>query len=110
VLKNNIIGTKTLYEVAKEYRVKKVIFASSNHVTGAYEGIPPSLREQAKLRLITINDPIRPDSDYGTSKVFGEAVARQYYELYGIQSVCLRIGSFLADDNPTRNERIRERG
>jgi hypothetical protein len=43
---------------------------------------------------------------YGTSKVFGEAVARQYYELYGIQSVCLRIGSFLADDNPKRNERV----
>jgi len=79
--------------------------ASSNHVTGAYEGIPPSLHEQPKPRLITISDPVRPDSDYGTSKIFGEAVARQYYELYGIQSVCLRIGSFLADDNPTRSER-----
>ncbi len=107
VLKNNIIGTKNLYEAAKEYEVKKVVFASSNHVTGAYEGIPPSLHEQDNPRLITINDPIRPDSDYGTSKAFGEAVARQYYELYGVQSVCLRIGSFLADDNPTRNERVR---
>jgi nucleoside-diphosphate-sugar epimerase len=107
VLKNNIIGTKNLYEVAKEYKVKKVVFASSNHVTGAYEGIPPSLHEQPKPRLITINDPVRPDSDYGTSKIFGEAVAKQYHELYGIQSVCLRIGSFLADDNPTRSERAR---
>jgi len=107
VLKNNIIGTKNLYEAAKEYEVKKVVFASSNHVTGAYEGIPPSLHEQDNPRLITINDPIRPDSDYGTSKAFGEAVARQYYELYGVQSVCLRIGSFLADDNPTKNERVR---
>jgi nucleoside-diphosphate-sugar epimerase len=51
---------------------------------------------------------VRPDSDYGTSKVFGEAVARQYYELCGIQSVCLRIGTFLADNNPTRNERVRK--
>jgi nucleoside-diphosphate-sugar epimerase len=107
VLKNNIIGTKNLYEVAKEYEVKKVVFASSTHVTGAYEGIPPSLHEQPKPRLITINDPVRPDSDYGTSKIFGEAVARQYYEFYGIQSVCLRIGSFLSNDNPTRNERVR---
>jgi nucleoside-diphosphate-sugar epimerase len=107
VLKNNIIGTKNLYEVAKEYKVKKVIFSSSNHVTGAYEGIPQSLHEQPRPRLITTNDPVRPDSNYGTSKLFGEAVARQYYELYGLQSVCLRIGSFLADDNPTRNERVR---
>ena len=107
VLKNNIIGTKNLYQVAKEYQVKKVVFASSNHVTGAYEGIPPSLHKQDSPRLITVNDPIRPDSDYGTSKIFGEAVARQYYELYGIHSVCLRIGSFLDDDNPTRSERAR---
>jgi nucleoside-diphosphate-sugar epimerase len=105
VLKNNIIGTKNVYEVAKDYGVKRVIFASSSHGTGAYEGIPPSLHKQPKPGLITINDPVRPDSDYGTSKIFGEAVARQYYEIYGIESVCLRIGSFLADDNPTRNER-----
>ncbi|UCF00546.1 MAG: NAD(P)-dependent oxidoreductase [Deltaproteobacteria bacterium] len=107
VLNNNIIGTKNLYEAAKEYGVKKVVFASSNHVTGAYEGIPPSLHKQDSPRLIAVNDPVRPDSDYGTSKVFGEAVARQYYELYRIHSVCLRIGSFIADDNPTRNERVR---
>lgn len=107
VLKNNIIGTKNVYVAAKEYGVRKVIFASSNHVTGAYERISPKLHEQPKPKLITINDPVRPDSDYGTSKIFGEAVARQYYELYGIHSVCLRIGSFLADDNPTRNERAR---
>jgi nucleoside-diphosphate-sugar epimerase len=108
VLRNNIIGTKNLYEAARAYKVNKVIFASSNHVTGAYEGIPPSLHEKPEPRIITANDPVRPDSDYGTSKVFGEAVARQYYELCGIQSVCLRIGTFLADNNPTRNERVRK--
>ena len=106
VLRNNIIGTRNLYEAAKDCRVKKVVFASSNHVTGAYEGIPPSLHKQASPRIVTVRDPVRPDSDYGTSKVFGEAVARQYYELYGIHSVCLRLGSFLADDKPTRNERV----
>ena len=106
MLKNNIVGTKNVYAAVKEYGVKKVVFASSNHVTGAYEGIPPSLLEQPRPSLITIIDPIRPDSDYGTSKIFGEAVARQYYELYGIHSVCLRIGSFIADDNPTRSERV----
>jgi NAD+ dependent glucose-6-phosphate dehydrogenase len=41
VLKNNIIATRNLFEAAKEKRVKKIVFASSNHVTGAYEGIPP---------------------------------------------------------------------
>jgi hypothetical protein len=56
--------------------------------------------------IVTLQDPIRPDSDYGTSKAFGEAVARQYHELYGIESVCLRIGTVLADDDPRKNKRF----
>jgi nucleoside-diphosphate-sugar epimerase len=44
--------------------------------------------------------PIRPDSDYGTSKAFGEAIARQYFELHGISSICLRIGTVTEDDDP----------
>ncbi|MBW1694878.1 MAG: NAD(P)-dependent oxidoreductase, partial [Deltaproteobacteria bacterium] len=93
VLRNNIIGTKNLYEVAKKYEVKKIVYASSNHVTGAYEGISPTLHKQSESKTITTRDLVRPDSDYGTSKIFGEAVARQYYELYGIHSICLRIGN-----------------
>jgi hypothetical protein len=56
--------------------------------------------------MVTTLDPIRPDSDYGTSKAFGEAVARQYRELYGIEAVCLRIGTVLADDDPRKNKRF----
>ncbi|UCG12145.1 MAG: NAD(P)-dependent oxidoreductase [Deltaproteobacteria bacterium] len=107
VLKNNIVATRNLYEAAKEQEVKRVVFASSNHVTGAYEGIPPRLHEVANPEPITVNDPVRPDSDYGTSKIFGEAIARQYNELHGMASVCLRIGSVLADDKPTRSARVR---
>ena len=106
VLRNNIIGTKNLYEVAKEYEVKKIVYASSNHVTGAYEGISPTLHKQSEPKTITTRDLVRPDSDYGTSKIFGEAVARQYYELDGIHSICLRIGTVLANDKPSKNERV----
>jgi nucleoside-diphosphate-sugar epimerase len=107
VLKNNIIGTRNLYEAAKECKVKRVVFASSVHTMGAYAGFPPGMQKQRPPDMMTVNDPVRPDSDYGTSKVFGETIARQYYERYGIQSVCLRIGTVLADDNPTKNERLR---
>ncbi|MFP3909474.1 MAG: NAD-dependent epimerase/dehydratase family protein [Archaeoglobaceae archaeon] len=100
VLKNNIVGTRNVYECARIYGVRKVVFASSNHVTGGYEGIPPELHEQQNPELITVHHPIRPDSDYGTSKAFGEAVARQYWELYSIRSICLRIGTVLEEDMP----------
>ncbi|UCD31207.1 MAG: NAD(P)-dependent oxidoreductase, partial [Desulfobacterales bacterium] len=108
VLKNNIIGTRNLYEVARENQVKKIVFASSNHVTGACEGISPTLQKPSGPKTITTRDPVRPDSDYGTSKVFGETVARQYYELYGIHSICLRIGNVLAEDKPGNNERVKK--
>ena len=94
VLKNNIIGTRNIYECAKKNGIKKVIFASSNHVTGSYKD----------SHITTINDPVRPDSDYGSSKAFGEIIARQYFELYGIKSICLRVGWVLRDDDPTKNE------
>ncbi len=102
---NNIAGTKNVYEAAKTCGIKRVVFASSNHVTGAYEGLPPSLHTRPTPIVIRPEDPIRPDGFYGVSKAAGEAIARMYYELYGIESVCLRIGTVLKDDDPTRNPR-----
>ena len=105
VLVNNIAGTKNVFDLAKSYGVKRVVFASSNHVTGAYEGFPPSLHTQPDPILITTQHPIRPDGNYGVSKAAGEAIARMYYELYGFESICLRIGSVLKDDDPTGDAR-----
>jgi nucleoside-diphosphate-sugar epimerase len=102
---NNIGGTRNVYEAARLHGVKRLIFASSNHVTGAYEGFPPSLHTQPRWSLITPGDPIRPDSYYGVSKAAGEAIARMYFELHEIESVCLRIGTVLRDDDPTKDPR-----
>jgi nucleoside-diphosphate-sugar epimerase len=108
VLEPNIIGTRNVYEAAREIGVKKVVFASSNHVTGAYEGFSPHLHLhlQHEPRKIKISDPIRPDGDYGVSKAFGEALARYYSARWGIESVCLRIGTVRDDDDPTIDERV----
>ncbi len=100
ILKNNIIGTRNVYECARKFGVKRVILASSNHVTGGYEGVPPVLHTRNSGVVIGPSDPIRPDSDYGTSKAFGEAIARKYFELHGISSICLRIGTVTEDDDP----------
>jgi nucleoside-diphosphate-sugar epimerase len=106
VFVNNIGGTKNVYDAARTSGVKRIVFASSNHVTGAYEGFPPSLHAKSNPTLITTRDPIRPDSFYGVSKAAGEAVARMYYELYGIESICLRIGSVTKDDDPGAHPRF----
>ena len=84
---NNIDGTYNLYEAARRAGVRKVVFASTNHVMGMYDrdGAWPIYADQ----------PVRPDSLYGVSKAFGEALARHYADRFGMASICLRIGWFL---------------
>jgi len=110
VLSANIIGTRTVYEAAREFKVRRIVFASSNHVTGACEGFDPDLHlhGQFEPEKLSPHNPLRPDSDYGVSKAFGEALARYYCARWGIESVCLRIGTVLHDDDPSQNARHRK--
>ncbi len=106
VLHNNIEGTRNVYENAHHHGVRRIIFASSNHVTGAYEGFPPDLHTRPRPDLISTRAPIRPDGFYGVSKAAGEALARMYYDLYGLESICLRIGTVLPEDDPGSQPRF----
>lgn len=83
ILQANIIGAYHLYEAARRQGVKRIVFASSNHVTGFYR----------QDEVIDARDPMRPDGLYGLSKAFGENLSRFYWDRYGIETVCLRIGS-----------------
>ena len=107
ILRNNIIGTRNMYEAARHHSIPRVIFASSNHVTGGYEGLPHKVHKNIEVESISAQSAIRPDGDYATSKVFGESIARQYYETHGIESICLRIGTVLTDDDSPNRLRHR---
>ncbi len=92
LLQANIVGVYNLYEAARQHGVKRVIFASSNHVTGFYR----------QNETITPAHPARPDSLYGVSKAFGEDLSRMYFDRYGIETACLRIGSSFAEPKDRR--------
>ncbi len=83
ILPNNIVGTYNLFEAARLAGVKRVVFASSNHAVGFYR------RDQH----IGPNVTVRPDSRYGVSKAFGEALAGLYADKYGLETFCIRIGN-----------------
>jgi uronate dehydrogenase len=92
ILQANILGVYNLYEAARKHGVKRVVFASSNHVTGfcrQSETIKPS-------------QPPRPDGFYGISKAFGEDLSRFYFDRYGIETACMRIGSSFAEPKDRR--------
>ncbi|MGS0744047.1 NAD-dependent epimerase/dehydratase family protein [Glaciimonas sp. GG7] len=91
IMQANILGVANLYEAVHTCGVKRVIFASSNHAVGFYR----------TTDMIDADMPTRPDSMYGVSKCFGESLSRYYYDRFGIETVCLRIGSsFPAPLNP----------
>ena len=85
ILAANIAGLYNVYEGCRRHGVKRVVFASSNHVTGFYR----------QDEVIDARVPARPDTLYGVSKAFGEDLSRYYFERHGIETVCLRIGSSL---------------
>ena len=83
ILNANIVGMHNLYEAARVHGTGRIVFASSNHAIGFYR----------QSEHIDASAPTRPDGNYGLSKVFGEQLSRFYFDRYGIETVCIRIGS-----------------
>jgi uronate dehydrogenase len=92
ILQANILGVYNLYEAARKHGVKRVVFASSNHVTGYYR----------QSETIDADAPPRPDGLYGVSKAFGEDLSRFYFDRYGIETACVRIGSSFPEPKDRR--------
>jgi uronate dehydrogenase len=84
ILAANIDGTYQVFEAARQAGVPRVVYASSNHAVGM----------TPRTELLGIDVPPRPDTYYGVSKVFGEALGRLYVDRYGLEVVCLRIGTW----------------
>jgi dTDP-D-glucose 4,6-dehydratase len=96
ILEPNIVGTQNVLRAAREAGVESVVFGSTNHVMGMYEEeFAPELYDLDFDLELTHEDPVRPDSYYGSSKAFGEALGRQYVEKYEYptQYYALRICS-----------------
>jgi uronate dehydrogenase len=83
ILSANIIGCYNVFEAARRNGVKRILFPTSNHAVGFYP----------RERRIDHHVYPRPDSRYGVSKVFGEALGSLYADKYGMQVYCMRIGN-----------------
>jgi hypothetical protein len=113
VRENNIPATLNALEAARGAGVRRLVFASSNHVTGMYEHDEPyasiiagryETLEPGGFERVTASHPIRPDGPYGVGKALGEAAGRFYSDVHGLSVVCLRIGTVNRQDRP-RNVR-----
>jgi len=94
ILDINIAGTYNVFEAARRQGVERFIFASSNHAIGFY---PRSQR-------IATDVHVRPDSRYGVSKAFAEALGSLYADKYGMRVLCIRIGN--VSEQPVDRRRL----
>lgn len=79
-----------LYDEATKVNVlKRIIFASSIHVVGAY---PNYVQVKA-------SDPVRPADLYGVSKVYLEGLAAYHAYVNQIESIGIRIADYKASDD-----------
>ena len=75
----NIEGTLNVLVVARDAKVKRVIYVSSSSVYGN----APTLPKREEM----IPDPLSP---YAVSKLSGEYYCQVFYRIYGLESVILR--------------------
>lgn len=94
VLDANIIGLHNTYEAARRRGCERIVFATTNHVVGFYR----------RQRTIDHTVMPRPDSRYGVSKAFGEALGRMYADKHGMRVLNIRIGN--VDHKPVDRRRL----
>jgi uronate dehydrogenase len=80
----NLVGTFNVFDAARRSGVGRVVFASSIHATGFYP------IEQ----MLSGREAPRPDTLYGVTKAYGEALGHLYADKFGLDVVCIRIGAF----------------
>lgn len=100
----NIDGVINVFQASVRAGVRRVVFASSNHVMGGYQHDP-------QVRLLTTDLPPRPGTQYvvdgeprdstpyASAKLFGERLGKGYADAHGLSVLAVRIGWVRPGDN-----------
>lgn len=92
----NVDGTYQVFEAARRAGAGRIVYASSNHAAG--------FTRRPESSQLPSDTPLRPDTLYGVSKAFGEALGRYYFDRYGLRVACLRIGHCAVEPRNDRAE------
>ena len=105
----NVEGTRHVFQAAVDAGVGRVIFASSGATVAGWEHDEPyrALVEgryddlPERWPLISVQMPPRPRGIYGSTKVWGEALARHFADTTQTSFLNIRIGYVNSEDRPT---------
>ena len=79
----NVMGTTNVLELARQVSPERFLYVSSGAVYGVGRSPDEVLHEES---------PLRPHNLYAITKYASELLTRRYGELYGFQSVSVRLG------------------
>jgi UDP-glucose 4-epimerase len=92
-IQSNAVGTANVLELCRVNKVKRLIYSSTSSAYGKKALLPN--------QEIQPSDPLTP---YSTAKVFGENLAKVYYNLYGLKTISLRYFNVYGDRQPLKGQ------
>jgi UDP-glucose 4-epimerase len=92
-IESNAVGTANILELCRVNNVKRFVYSSTSSAYGKKSLIPNIETQQS--------DPLTP---YSAAKVFGENLARVYYNLYGLETISLRYFNVYGDRQPLKGQ------
>jgi NAD+ dependent glucose-6-phosphate dehydrogenase len=112
IVRNNIEGTRNVFEASSRAGVRRIVFASSGATVGGYQKDPPYSnitygnhdQVPSEWHMLHTSDEPRPLNLYAVSKLFGEDLARFYVETTPLSILCIRIGACPASGRPRPND------
>lgn len=78
-IQTDVVGTFTLLEAARKFKISKYIQISTDEVYGSIE-----------TGSFSESSPLQPNSPYSASKASGDLLVRSYYKTYGLPSIITR--------------------
>lgn len=82
-IRTNIMGTHTLLEAAKEFKIKRYLQVSTDEVYGTL----------GKTGYFTENTPLAPNSPYSASKAGADMLVRSYFETFNMPVLTTRCSN-----------------
>jgi nucleoside-diphosphate-sugar epimerase len=114
VIAPNIDALIHVFNASVQAGVKRIVYASSNHVMGGYKDLPEPFLITTSLppapgTHYVVEGEARDSTPYGSAKLFGERLGKALAELHGISFVAVRLGwvrpgENLASDIPADRE------
>ena len=92
-IQSNSVGTANVLELCRVNNVGRLVYSSTSSAYGKKAMLPNTETQPS--------DPLTP---YSAAKVFGENLARVYYNLYGLETISLRYFNVYGDRQPLKGQ------